>query len=178
MVGITSAKLAEDNVEGIGFAIPSTTVKNVVDLLISDGYVKGRAKLGITYTVIDKMKSELKDLPVGLYVASISSDSTLSKLGIKEGDIITHVNDKEITDSSIMLDTIENSKAGDTLALTVYSDETKTSSVYNVQLIEDKGSSSYYAVDTPDSSTADSEDGSDSSENKSGNSEFNFPAGE
>ncbi len=178
VVGITSAKLAEDNVEGIGFAIPSTTVKNVVDLLISDGYVKGRAKLGITYTVIDKIKSELKDLPVGLYVASISSDSTLSKHGIKEGDIITHVNDKEITDSSIMLDIIENSKAGDTLALTVYSDETKTSSVYNVQLIEDKGSSSYYAVDTPDSSTADSDDSSDSSGNKSGNSEFNFPAGE
>ncbi len=178
VVGITSAKLAENDIEGIGFAIPSTTVKNVVDLLISDGYVKGRAKLGITYTVIDKMNADLKDLPVGLYVATVSSDSTLSKLGIKEGDIITHVNDKEITDSNIMLDIIESSKAGDTLVLTVYNSETKQSSVYNVQLIEDKGSSSYYAVDTPDSSTADSGDSSDSSGNKNGNSEFNFPAGE
>ncbi len=178
VVGITSAKLAENDIEGIGFAIPSTTVKNVVDLLISDGYVKGRAKLGVTYTVIDKMNADLKDLPVGLYVATVSSDSTLSKLGIKEGDIITHVNDKEITDSSIILDIIENSKAGDTLMLTVYNGETKQSSVYNVQLIEDKGSSSYYAVDTPDSNTADSGDSSDSSGNKNGNSEFNFPAGE
>ncbi len=141
VVGITSAKLAGEEYDSVGYAIPSVTVVKVVDSLIKNGYVADRGRLGITYTEVDYIYSKAEDMPRGIYVQSVSQDSDfVGKLN--KGDIITHVNDIEITDSEILLDIIETTIPGQTLSFTVKRSSGEIESVIGV-LIADKGTSSY-----------------------------------
>ena len=76
VVGITSAKLAGVVYEGIGYAIPTTTMKRVVEQLISEGKVVDRAKLGITYTEVNSVTAEINGYDdVGLYIVSVGEES-------------------------------------------------------------------------------------------------------
>lgn len=119
VVGITSSKLAGVEYDAIGFAIPTKTMKRVVEQLISSGKVTDRAKLGITYTEVNSVTAEIKNhAAVGLLVVSVGEDSDIfGKVG--EGDIITHINGIAITNDDLVLDVIEDCKAGDTVSLTV-----------------------------------------------------------
>ncbi len=175
IVGITSAKIVSEDCEGVGYAIPSVSAKKIVDLLIKEGYVKGRAKLGITYTEVDSVYSNVSEMPRGLYVASVSDDSPVAEIGLKQGDIITHVNDNAITNSSVMLDVIESASAGDTIAITVYDTTTEQTFTYQVVLAEDAGSSSYSSSPKVEADDGGSESNEDEREYFD---EFDFPAGE
>lgn len=170
VVGITASKLAGVEYDAVGFAIPTKTVKRVVEQLISDKKVTDRAKLGITYTELNSVSAEVADLDsVGLYVATVSEDSDLfGKVG--EGDIITHINGIEITNDDIVLDIIEDCVAGDSITLTVVNARGNTSD-YTVVLKANVGESSYSDVMSPDSSKNDSS-------NPSGGGTFDFPFGE
>lgn len=119
VVGITSSKLAGVEYDAIGFAIPTKTMKRVVEQLISSGKVTDRAKLGITYTEVNSVTAEIDNhAAVGLLVVSVGEDSDIfGKVG--EGDIITHINGIAITNDDLVLDVIEDCKAGDTVSLTV-----------------------------------------------------------
>ena len=119
VIGITSSKLAGTDYDAIGFAIPTVTVKRVVDQLISNGKVTDRAKLGITYTEINSvtMKRENRS-STGLLVVSVSSDSDLYGK-VNKDDIITRINGTAITKDEIVLDLIENLKPGDTIKISV-----------------------------------------------------------
>ncbi len=170
VIGITSSKLSPENgYEGMGFAIPSKTVKRIAEQLISNGKVTDRAKLGISYQFIDSVTAALgKYKTVGLYVSSVTEDSELyGKL--KEGDIITHVNGKLITDDDFVLDIIENAHPGDQIKITVLSN--KKSTEYTVKLKQNEGTSSYSNVLNTPSNGGNDESG------QNGNT-FDFPAGE
>ncbi len=84
VVGITSSKLAGVEYDAVGFAIPTTTMKRVVEQLISDGKVTDRAKLGITYTVIGEVTDgaaiEYKDVKIALEEAVSAWEETLEKV--------------------------------------------------------------------------------------------------
>lgn len=143
VVGVTSAKIASQEVEGLGFAIPSEKALSIVKNLQENGKVKGRAKLGITYTAMNTVAAEVNNCPVGIYVQTVNDTLDVAKKGIKKGDLITHANGKEITMSTVLLDIIDASKAGDTLKLTVYSTQTKTTKTVNVVLAEAESNHSY-----------------------------------
>lgn len=143
VIGITSSKLAGDAYDAVSYAIPTTTMKRVASSLIKDGCVRDRAKLGITYTEVNTLAAEANKLPVGVLISSISAESDLDGKGFKKGDVITHVNGANITNSEILLKTIENSKAGDSLELTIYKSESKKTKTVEVKLLADKGNSSY-----------------------------------
>lgn len=143
VVGVTSAKIATEDVEGLGFAIPAQTALSVVKSLQANGKVVGRAKLGITYTEIGTVLAEINNTPTGLYIQSVSEDSGLYGKGYGQGDIITHINGEEITISTIVLDIIEQSKAGDEVTLTVYKAATGKSETVTVQLAESESTNSY-----------------------------------
>lgn len=172
VIGITSAKLVGDEYEGVGFAIPTTVMKKNVELLISHGYVKGRAKLGISYMAVDELSAQISGTPAGLQIASIDKSSDLYGKSVEIGDIITKVNGTDILTSSTILDVIDNSTAGDTLILTVYSSKSKTSFDVTVKLLEDEGGSSY------NSSATVSSDDTDEDDDDYNQSEFNFPNGD
>ena len=142
IIGITSSKISGTSYEGVGFAIPSKTVKKITESLIKNGNVKDRAKLGISYNFYDTVMAELSNLASpGLLVREVSTDSDLyGKL--VDGDVITRVNDIAITDDDIVLDLLEQCKPGDRLLLTVNTATGETVTV-SAKLLSDEGSSSY-----------------------------------
>ncbi len=179
VIGITSSKLAGAQYDAVGFAIPTVTMKRVAEQLIKYGKVTDRAKLGITYTNVDSVTAEINNYAsTGLYVVSVSNDSDIYGK-VKEGDIITYINGVKITGDNIVLDIIEQSKAGDTVTLTVLSSGSEKD--YSVKLMANSGESSYSDVITSKSeeNSDNSQDNSSGGNDKSDNSSaFSFPFGE
>lgn len=155
VIGIPSVKMTGYSYDNVGYAIPSSTVVAVADSLIKYGYVEGRGRLGITYVEIDSVSAKLQGVPSGLQVKEITDDSDLSGKGIQTGDIITHINDVRITSSSVALDIIESTKAGETMSFTVcHIASSKASETVYATLLPDPGNSSYTnkVTTVPDSS--------------------------
>lgn len=182
VIGITSSKLAGDEYDAVSYAIPTTTMKKVVSALIADGSVSYRAKLGITYSEIGTVTAEMNKVPKGVYIGTISTDSGLYNKGFGEGDIITHVNGKEISTGEVLLDVIDSSVAGDSIELTIYKTSKKTSETVDVKLGQDKGSSSYTTEENKNNTSSDFNfdfgfGGENNSSESSGDSSktFDFP---
>lgn len=146
VIGINSSKIASEEYEGMGFAVPTSTVKEIVDELIKNGYVSNRPVLGVnfmpatqnqTYSIIVKANK----LPAGsIIISSIMNGSDLLNTEVKEGDMITAVNGKELDTYEVLLEVIENGKVGDVLTLTICRvDSNYNISTFdvNVKLVED-----------------------------------------
>lgn len=121
VVGITSAKLSGNafgsaTVEGMGFAIPINTAKDIVDEIIQNGYVSGRPSIGITGRNVSSQDGSIS----GVQVYSIDSRAKAASEGLKVGDVITAVNGTP-TPTMDEVNTVKaDKKAGDKLTLSVY----------------------------------------------------------
>lgn len=121
VIGINTVKIGATDVEGIGFAIPSNIAKPIVDELIKNGKIV-RHYIGISGISLDDNMAKRYNLVKGVYVAKIESSSAAYNSGIKVGDVIVKIDDKEITTIE-ELNEIKNSKnVGDTVKITVYRD--------------------------------------------------------
>ena len=152
VVGINSMKIASTEYEGMGFAVPSSVVVGVFNSIIENGYVAGRAKLGISYATPSNysqtyaMYVQMKGLPTGtIVIAEIAQDSDLANKDVKVGDMIIAVNGKEMKDSGMLADMIEEMSAGDSITLTIVRVNTdnwsQTEKDIKVTLVEDRGTS-------------------------------------
>ncbi|MBR6533017.1 MAG: trypsin-like peptidase domain-containing protein [Clostridia bacterium] len=169
VVGITSSKLASSDIDAVGYAIPTTTVKRIVEELIKTGSIVTRAKLGITYQAIDSVTASISNYKYeGLYVDSVAADSDLYGK-ISKGDIITHINGIEVTSDVIVLDIIEKAKAGDKIRVT-FVNEKGGSKTIDAVLKANVSESSYSQIEQEDKLP-------DFSGGQNGG-EFNFPFGE
>ena len=125
VIGVTNLKMAnpysEVSVEGLGFAIPSLTVKAVTDQLIASG-VYVRPGIGITVGAIAAEDAEHYDLPDGLYISSVSPTSDAAAKGVLAGDILTHVNGIAVRRTDDVLAIRDAMQIGDTMTLTIYRD--------------------------------------------------------
>jgi serine protease Do len=122
VIGINTMKLTSDysSVEGIGFAIPISTAKPIVDELVEKGYVTGRPAFGFTVETLDARILLYYNLPGWLCVRSVDVDSDAYAQGIREGDIITSVDGTTVS-STEELSRIKNSHtAGDQVTMTIY----------------------------------------------------------
>ncbi|MEE1011898.1 MAG: trypsin-like peptidase domain-containing protein [Acutalibacteraceae bacterium] len=151
VIGINSQKIAATDYEGMGFAIPITSAKSVVESLINYNYVPNRSKLGITYYPVSaserySMIAQIKGLPAGtLIIDKISEDSSLANTQVRQNDMITAVNGKPLTNADVLLEKIDSGKVGDRMTLTicrVNSDYSINEFDVEVTLVEDKDSSS------------------------------------
>ena len=134
VIGINTVKIGATDVEGIGFAIPSNIAKPIVDELIKNGKIV-RPYIGISGISLDDNMAKRYNLVKGVYVAKIESSSAAYNSGIKVGDVIVKIDDKEITTIE-ELNEIKNSKSvGDTVKITVYRDGKNTE--INVKLDSD-----------------------------------------
>ena len=124
VVGITNMNMvsASSGIEGIGFAIPSSTVKAVISALLADGEVKGRPSIGITVGEIPEEALKKYSLPVGLYVASVSKESDAWKKGLREGDIILEAEDIPVRKTSELNDLKNKLQVGDLINLKFWRD--------------------------------------------------------
>ena len=122
VVGITNLKMQayDGTVEGLGFAIPTATVKTVVDALIAHGQVENRPTIGITgYTVTEEM-AESWDCPRGVLVQTVREGSDAQMQGILPGDIITEANGTAIATMEELQALRDGLSVGDTLALRLW----------------------------------------------------------
>ena len=139
VIGINSSKIAATEYEGLGFAIPSDTVQPVVSDLIEYGYVKDRPMLGITGGFINQLVASFYGGVSGFYVNEVSSQEAV-KSGLQRGDIITAIDDTQITDENTIATYIAGKKPGDTVTLTVYRSSTQKNVQIDLVLSENTGS--------------------------------------
>ena len=122
VIGINSSKMSasysETSIEGIGFAIPSNEVAQIVDDLMEYGYVTGKPQLGISCQDVTETISKMYNLPVGVYVTAVSDGSAAEKAGLQSGDVITAVDGEEVKNSAELTAKKNQHKAGDSLELT------------------------------------------------------------
>ncbi len=118
VVGINSSKIVATGYEGLGFAIPSDTVQPIVSDLIEYGYVKDRAALGISVRYIDKMNAMWYGLTPGCHVYELLTENA-QKSGLQQGDVITAIDDTQITSGTTVSAFLATKKPGETVTLTV-----------------------------------------------------------
>ncbi len=103
--------------EGLGFAIPSSTVKNVASRLVQN---KAPAFLGVTYHPINQQDSTFYSLPVGAYVNTVASGSPAAKAGIRPRDVITRVDGQKLVGTVQLEQVIAEHVPGQTAVLQVW----------------------------------------------------------
>lgn len=123
VIGITNMKIMFNyysTVEGIGFAIPSTVVKEVADQLIAYGVVLGEPTIGIVAGSVSSQAMALYDLPKGVYVSQVNEGSDAKEKGLQGGDVILEVNGITVTSVAEVNAIKDELQVGDTIDLTVY----------------------------------------------------------
>lgn len=120
VIGINSAKA--QSAEGLGFAIPINTAKPIVDEIKSKGEFK-RSYIGIKGTSVTDYLQVYPDAELGtetgVYVVQIYTDSPAAEAGLKEGDIITGLEDRKIETMTQLISSLFRYRPGDTVKLTV-----------------------------------------------------------
>lgn len=120
VIGINSAKIGGEGTEGLGFAIPINTAKEIVTSLIEKGDAKPIV-LGIQIADYDYYKAyfRIKDKYTGVIILKIEPNSIAQKNGLMQNDVITKVGDKDIKNTDDLRTSLIKYKTGDTLNMTI-----------------------------------------------------------
>lgn len=116
LVGVVNAKSSGDDIEGLAFAIPANTVKEITQELIQHGYVTGRPQLGISVAQITKpgMGRQTYYSTPGLYITQSSVDN-----GLKAGDRIIKIDGTIINNAADVSTVLERHSVGDVVEVIV-----------------------------------------------------------
>ena len=117
VIGVTNAKVSSG--EGIGFAIPIDDVKEIIDSLITYGYVTGRPIIGIQSIEVTQDVSDMYGLPLGIYVRYVEENSPAEKAGFHVEDIIIEIDGEEVLTNEDLLAVRDAHSVGDVLVFTV-----------------------------------------------------------
>ncbi len=145
VIGINSAKITSDGYENLGFAIPINEAIPIIEDLQQHGYVKNRAKIGISFQLISETVSQYYNysIPAGLLVTQIDESCDIATKDVEINDIITEIDGQKITSANVIYSVLQNKKPGDSVELTVYRIGTRLSTsktfTVTVTLSEDKG---------------------------------------
>ena len=124
VIGINTIKIGaftdSAGVEGLGFAIPSTTVKDIVEQIIQQGYVSGRPWLGITGESISLFYQRYYRLPSGMYITEVAPNSNAARAGLEVGDILISVDGTKVYSQTDLDTLLYHYNAGDTVTIVIY----------------------------------------------------------
>jgi 2-alkenal reductase len=114
---------SQDQAEGLGFAIPSSTIKTVSDELIANGKI-AYPYLGVSYGMIDAEIAAENNLPVqnGALVGQVQPGQPAASAGMQDGDIITMVDGQKLGSDVSLRGVLLQHKPGDTIKLDVLRD--------------------------------------------------------
>lgn len=129
VIGITSAKLAAVDVEGLGYAISTSTAGSIIEELVQRGYVI-RPWLGVVVSSVDEWLALRYNLSVdkGAFVTDVSPGSPAEKAGIKSGDIIVGLGGAEINDADELIRAIHAAQIGQEVKITYWRGTIKNTS--------------------------------------------------
>ena len=143
VIGISSAKIVSEQYEGMGFAIPITGAKSIIDDLLAGGYVQGRVRFGIKGTAITQMQAAMYDVPQGFMISEIDEDSCFNGTDVQADDIITAIDDTETKSLEELANALLNYKPGDTAEIHLFRPNESgvggEEFTVTVTLLEDKG---------------------------------------
>ena len=119
VVGVVNAKISQDAVEGIGFAIPIDTAMTIAKDLIEHGYVTNRPMLGITVQSITQEQAAYYGYEPGITVTEVSPGSCAEAGGMKAGDKIIAFNGVEVDNATELNYEKDKCSVGDTVTVTI-----------------------------------------------------------
>lgn len=121
VIGITSIKVAQIGVEGMGYAISINQAMPVINTLITTGYVM-RPWLGISVYTVDQSVATFYRLGVdkGVLITDVASGSPADKAGLRPGDVITAIDGKEQVYAGALMDYINSLEIGQKIGITYY----------------------------------------------------------
>ncbi len=120
LIGVNSSKIVSESYEGMGFSIPTNTVKAICDKIIAKEYDPD-PYIGVTISErYDAETLERYGFPVGAVVYSVASGSPAEKAGVRSGDIITEFNGVEITNYTVLDEALSSCKPKDTVTIKIY----------------------------------------------------------
>ena len=121
VVGINTMKIGVSyntgSVVGLGFAIPSTTVKTVVEELITQGYVSGRPGLGVSLTKVPNLYQYYYNVPAGLYVSEVLQPQ---ENGLQVKDILVSVEGTQVHSVEDLHRMLQSYQVGDTVDAVIF----------------------------------------------------------
>jgi serine protease Do len=123
LIGINSAKVASDSVEGMGYAIPISDVHSIIEELMlketrdvvaddAQGYI------GISGTDVTSEIAETYDMPIGIYISTVAEDSPAKEAGLTKGIVITKFDGQTVKTMSELKNLLTYYKAGETVNIT------------------------------------------------------------
>lgn len=117
LIGIVNAKSSGLGIEGLGFAIPINTVKEVVEQIMTYGYVRGRVDLGVTLIDVTDIRTALmyRLQNMGVYVLEVTDEDSL----FQPGDRIVSIDGVEVEGSDQVEEIIQQHKVGDVLDVVI-----------------------------------------------------------
>lgn len=120
VVGINSSKISATDYEGMGFAIPIDDAMPLIEDLIKNGRITGRAMLGISVSEINDFTARFNGVPMGIHVRDVSTNQSVTDAGIMVGDIITNVGGRDVSTLGEVAYVLKSYKPGDTIDVKVY----------------------------------------------------------
>ena len=124
VIGINTMKIGTftdtAGVEGLGFAIPSAQVKEIVDQIMVQGYVSGRPTIGITGEALSNFYQHYYRMPAGLYITEVTPGSDAASKGIQEGDMLLYLGDTRITSMDDLQNAVYDCEVGEIVEAIIY----------------------------------------------------------
>jgi len=126
VIGIFNAKAVADYAENMGFGIPVDTaipvLTDMINMQTRDS-VENHGYLGVTVVPVSEEAMQFYDMPAGAYVYEVLEGSGAEAAGIRKGDVITKFDNREISSSDDLIDTIAYYEAGETVTVTLMSSD-------------------------------------------------------
>lgn len=124
LVGINSAKVADTTVEGIGYAIPISDIREDMERMMQQETrtlveESERGYLGITVSNVTNEINQAYDIPIGAHISSVAEDSPAERAGLQRGMVITELDGRMIRTREELIEYLSYYRAGETVTLTV-----------------------------------------------------------
>lgn len=120
VVGIVTSKYADSTIEGLSFCIPMDDVKDTVSDIIHHGYAKNKPLLGVSVQTLTSATAARYNLVKGAYIVVIGENEAAEKAGLKAGDVITKIDDTNISTITDLKAKLGEYKSGDEITVTYY----------------------------------------------------------
>ncbi len=123
VIGVTNAKYSSNSgsgasIDNIAFAIPINSIRSIVESIIENGYIS-KPYIGVTVTDVSQ-ETQSYGLPKGAAIRAVAEGSPAEAAGLQVNDIVTKVNETEITNRSDLVKIVGQAAVGDVLKLQVY----------------------------------------------------------
>lgn len=137
LVGINSAKVADTKVEGIGYAIPISDIREDMEHMMKQETrtlveESERGYLGVSVSNVTSEINQAYDIPIGAYISSVTENSPAEKAGLQRGMVITEIDKRTVRTREELVEYLGYYRAGEIVNLTV---EVRTESGYEARQI-------------------------------------------